>query len=324
MKKKMLSLICGVLSLSSFAHEKGQIKIYDAQFVPQILNMFKPGKLVLVDGQSQTLLVSNNAKILHKNLSKVRNYFYEEFGRKSWNNKGSPILASVNMNRYSLIDLLGTRQNAAWSGERFLFGAGRKDGLDDFEKALDVVAHEYTHAVIQTSSNLEYKGESGALNEHLADVFGMVINNKNNPYLTNPYSIGSSILHGEYAKKYSALRDMMDPKKGLDPQPEHMDDLKTKPFNIYAKGCVASNANDLCGVHVLSGIPNKAAALIMSSIGVDETSKLYYKVMTKGLSEKSEFKDLRIALMKECQNLSSDVCDIVDDALNSVGITAEN
>ncbi len=315
----MISILLGALSINIFAGEKGVIKIYDATLVPQVVNMFYTGKLVLVNGEPQSLFVSENATILNRNLTKVRNFFYNEFERKSWDNKSSDIKASINLNLFTIYDLLGSRQNAAWTGKRFVFGAGSTNGLDNFEKALDVVAHEYTHAVIETSSNLEYQGQSGALNEHLADVFGVIINNRHNHNIKNPYTIGSNILFGEYAKLH-ALRDLMDPSKSLDPQPDHMNDLKSGPFSKFDENCVPQVANDQCGVHILSGIPNKAAALIMSSIGIDEASKLYYNVMTKRLKPKSQFKDLRNALMLECQNLSSDVCDIVDEALNSVGI----
>nr|MBA2404823.1 M4 family metallopeptidase [Bdellovibrionales bacterium] len=217
------------------------------------------------------------------------------------------------------LDITGQRQNAAWAKTRFLFGAGKKNGLDGMVNAIDVVGHEYTHAVIQTSSNLKYEGQSGALNEHLADVFGAIINiNYNNP--SNPYLIGSSILHGEYAAKAEALRDMMDPAKGLSPQPAHMKELESAPFNKFAAGCVATGENDRCGVHILSGIPNRMSALVISVIGAEKSAKLFYNVMTQRLSENSNFADYRVALMEECKSISKETCEIVDDALSNVGM----
>ena len=37
---------------------------------------------------------------------------------------------------------------------------------DPIVKAYDVAGHEFTHAVTSSESNLEYYGESGAINEH--------------------------------------------------------------------------------------------------------------------------------------------------------------
>ena len=320
MKLRGVVLALACLSTSAFANENGTIKIYDAEFVPQIINMFKPGRLVLENGEKKTLIIPRTARILNTNLEKVRDFYAEEFLRKSWDDKGSPILASVNLNRFTFWDLLGSKQNAAWTKTRFIFGAGSKKGLDNFEKALDVVGHEYTHAVIQTTSNLKYEGQSGALNEHLADVFGIIINYRHNRNLSNPYLIGATVLYGEYAKKASSLRDMMDPSKGLSPQPGHMKELKVGRFAKYGEGCKSTGSNDNCGVHTLSGIPNKMSALVMSVVGIEESSELFYNVMTKRLTENSQFSDYRAALMEECKSQSSDICAIVDDALSSVGI----
>ena len=319
---KLSGLLLGLAALSSsaFAHDNGTIKIYDAKFLPQIVSLLKPGNLVLEDGQKKSLLLPKTAKILNENLEKTRDFFAEEMGRKSWDDKGSDILASLNVNRYTVLDLLGSKQNAAWAKTRFMFGAGSAKGLDNFEKALDVVAHEYTHAVIQTTSNLTYEGQSGALNEHFADVFGSIINQVNNPNLSNPYLIGSTVLFGEYAEKAHALRDMMDPLKGLSPQPAHMIHLMIPPFDKFNETCQPTSDNDRCGVHVLSGIPNRMSALVMSKIGPQESAKLFYGVMTKRLSAKSNFADYRVALMEECKSLSSDTCSIVNDALKAVGL----
>ncbi len=319
MKLSYLALGFTLLVQSAIANENGTIKIYDARFLPQIISLLRPGILVMEDGEKKALLLPKTAKSLNDNLEKVRDYYAEEFERKSWDNKGSPIQASVNVSKFTLYDFFGTKENAAWVETRFIFGAGDKKGLDNFEKALDVVGHEYTHAVIQTTSNLKYRAQSGALNEHLADVFGIIINMRhNNP--KNPYLIGNTILFGEYAERAHALRDMMDPSKGLYAQPGHMNDLKLPRYQKLGTGCIPNEDNDNCGVHVLSGIPNRMAALVISVIGPEEAGKLFYAVMTKRLSENSDFKDYRIALKKECQNLSSDTCTIVEEALKAVGM----
>lgn len=314
----LLTLVC--LSTSVLAHEHGTIKIYNAKFLPNVFSKLTPGHLVLKDGASKTLLPSKNARVLNQNLEKTRDFFAQELGRKSWDNKGSDILAIINVNFFNLIDPHRTRQNAAWVETRLYFGSGSAQGLDNFEQALDVVAHEYTHAVIQTSANLIYEGQSGALNEHLADVFGSIINQVYNPQLTNPYQIGATVLNGKLAKAASSMRDMMNPALGLPSQPEHMNDLFNFRYFDFIYQCTPTDANDHCGVHYLSGIPNKMAAIVMSKIGPHEAAKLFYGVMTKRLHRTSNFADYRVALMQECEALATDTCSIVDDALTAVGI----
>lgn len=313
----MMALAC--FTTSSFA-ENGTIKIYDAKFAPEILIFFKSGKLVLDDGKKVGLFVSKDARAAHDNLTKVRDFYSEKFSRNSWDNKGADILAAVNVNKFfSPLDLTGQRQNAAWAETRFLFGAGSRNGIDNMVNALDVIGHEYTHAVVQTTSNLNYEGQSGGLNEHLADVFGVLINiHYNNP--EKPYLVGATILNGKYAEKAEALRDMMHPERGLSPQPTHMRDLELPRFVAFKEGCVSTKENDNCGVHDLSGIPNRMAALVISKIGISEAGNLFYNVMTKRLRPESKFADYRVALMEECKTMASDTCTIVDSALKAVGI----
>jgi Zn-dependent metalloprotease len=64
--------------------------------------------------------------------------------------------------------------NAFWNGQAMFYGNG--DGaFQPLARGLDVAGHEMSHGVIQSTANLEYQGESGALNESFADVFGVLI-----------------------------------------------------------------------------------------------------------------------------------------------------
>lgn len=67
--------------------------------------------------------------------------------------------------------------NAYWDGDgHMVFGGGDGEIFDDFTKDLDVIGHELTHAVTQYTANLEYSHQSGALNESMSDVFGILSN----------------------------------------------------------------------------------------------------------------------------------------------------
>lgn len=336
MKEWTLLTFLSVFSLSAFA--QGNIKIYDANKMLGLGAITKKGKLVITDGKPAVRNVSPNALLLAEQFKKIQSYFTQNHNRNSWDGKGADIEATVNIR--GIIGLLGLKQNAAWLGDtanreengdipagsaaglegldnRFLFGKGSRNGLDNFEKALDVIGHEYTHAVIETSSNLRYKGQSGALNEHLADVFGVLINRQfNQP--KNPYLIGAIVLPS--TAKAEALRDMEYPEKGLVKQPGHMDDLKKEIYKKYGPDCVAAKQNDFCGVHILSGIPNRMATVVLKSVSTEEATVLFYNVMTKRLSRDSQFADYKKALREECVQVSSQTCDAVERGLELVGL----
>lgn len=64
-----------------------------------------------------------------------------------------------------------------YSGSVFmLIGDGKIDGeLYQPARALDVIAHEYQHAVTVFAADLTYMNDSGALDEAFSDVFGMLV-----------------------------------------------------------------------------------------------------------------------------------------------------
>jgi len=57
---------------------------------------------------------------------------------------------------------------------QMVFGDGG-DFIGNFTAALDVIGHEITHAVTEHTTPLRYWGQSGALNEHVSDTFGIMI-----------------------------------------------------------------------------------------------------------------------------------------------------
>lgn len=309
-----------VWSALSLSHDAaGAIKIYDASVSIVIPNPLFKGVLVLDDGKPTLrgrLILGQEAKDAHSSFDNVREFYSEQFGRESWDDNGADIVASVNAQRISFIDPLGQKQNASWMApwKMFTFGAGG-DLLDDFTKALDVVGHEYTHAVVSSSSNLEYVHESGALNEHLADVFGVMIEQKyQNP--VNPFLLGDTVLRGELSK-YPALRDMLNPAKGVSEQPGHVNEIEAE----FGPNCQATMNNDNCGVHILSGIPNRASALMIQALGWEKLYPLFYQVMTVRLRANSKFSDYKDQMLAECDaTMSAFECEQVRESLAAVGL----
>ncbi len=235
----------------------------------------------------------------HYNTSVAYNYYSTTFQRKAIDDKNGVI--------NSIIHVTSNGQgmdNAFWNGGGKVMIYG--DGLNDFKPlagGLDVAGHEMTHGVTENTANLVYQAQSGALNESMSDVFGVMID-------------PSNLLLGEQVVKNgkSCLRDMLFPNNptGLAHQPKHMNE-----FNNL------NNNQDNGGVHVNSGIPNRAAAILIVALGRDKTQKMYYRALTNYLTRNSQFLDCRRAVVSSAKDLfgaTSNESLTAGFAFDSVGI----
>src|SRR5690606_38689670 len=142
----------------------------------------------------------------------------------------------------------------------------------------------------------KYEGQSGALNEHLADVFGAVIEFSYEQG-SRPFLIGDTVLRGNLAQKADALRDMERPHLGVDWQPGHVSEIP----DALGPGCVAGLGNANCGVHIRSGVPTRMSSLVIRALGRDKSARLFYRVMTARLRADSDFVDSANPLVAEGQ-----------------------
>jgi Zn-dependent metalloprotease len=198
--------------------------------------------------------------------------FYEQvFGRNSIDGAGLPLLGVVHYDR--------DYDNAFWDGSRMIFGDGDGELFVRFTRSLDVIGHELTHGVTEQEAGLEYQGESGALNESISDVFGSLVKQHRLDQTAEQadWLIGAEIRGPQFHG--SALRSMTapgtaydDPVLGRDPQPAD-----------YA-GFVHTT-EDSGGVHINSGIPNRAFYLVASALGGnawDAPGRIWYEALTNG------------------------------------------
>lgn len=197
----------------------------------------------------------------------VRDFFKQVLNRDSIDNSGMDLILNVHHGvKY---------MNAFWDGDEMTFGDGDGNIFVNFADSLDVIAHELAHGVTQFTAGLEYKNQSGALNESFSDVFGSAITQFANGETadTADWLIGDEImgpqLYGE------ALRSMKEPGTaynnslmGKDRQPAHMKDY-------YA------GTQDNGGVHINSGIPNKAFYLTSMDIGTDKAVLIWYTALQR-------------------------------------------
>jgi Zn-dependent metalloprotease len=239
---------------------------------------FLPGTLVRREGGRTTRDPAVNEAY---NYSGVTYDFYKKlFNRNSLDDKGMTLISSVH---------LGVNyNNAFWNGEQMAYGDGDGDVFIRFTRSLDVVGHELTHGVVSHTSNLEYINESGALNEHFADVFGSLVKQWKRkqtvtradwligPDIMGPGTTATSLRTFKAERAYEN-----DPLLGTDPQPKH---LKNK-----YKGSADSG-----GVHINSGIPNHAFYLVAMSLGGrawERAGKIWYKTLL-ALHTTSDFKQM--------------------------------
>ncbi len=236
-------------------------------------------RLELVRKEGDPPIKDADANAVYDNGGIVRDYFKTVLGWNSIDNSSLDLVSNVHYNvKYN---------NAFWDGGQMIFGDGDGTNFKNFARALDVTAHELTHGVVQYTANLEYKGQSGALNEHFADVFGSAIKQhflKQNE-MTGNWLIGETCLSGRFDGK--AIRSMKAPADTTIVMMAQPDSMNT----IY-KG-----TSDNGGVHINSGIPNHAFYLAAMGIGTQNAAFLWFEAL-KILKPTSKFKDLYKALTK--------------------------
>jgi len=241
----------------------------------------------------------------HYNGGITYEYFLNTHGRNAIDNMGSTIISIVHVTSEGQ-----PMDNAYWNSKIMAYGDGDQS-FNPLAGALDVTGHEMTHGVIERTVGLEYKFQSGALNESLADVFGAMIDRED-------WLMGEDIVKpGVFAS--GAMRNLLDPHNGGTSindngwQPAHMDEFLNLTLD-----------QDNGGVHVNSGIPNRACALIGEAIGKEKTEKIYYRVMdARYLNSQSQFIDMRLGVIQAATDLygeNSTELTAVKDAFDTVGI----
>lgn len=237
----------------------------------------------------------------HAYAARVYDFFKSNFGRNSIDGRGMAIRSTTH---YST-----NYNNAFWNGSQMVYGDGDGTTFTAFSGDLDVIGHELTHGVTENTANLEYYGQSGALNEAISDMFGNTIESKN-------WMIGDAI----YTPRVSgdALRYMDNPERG--DQPSRMDDF-------------VNTSADNGGVHTNSGIPNKSFYLLaqggtfdgvsVTGIGRSQAIQIVYRALNYYLTSTSDFSDYRSAMIQASTDLygaSSAQTTAVKNSLSAVGI----
>jgi Zn-dependent metalloprotease len=201
-------------------------------------------------------------------LGATYDFFWQVYERSSLDGEGLPLQATVHFGK--------EYDNAFWDGERMVFGDGDGHFFNRFTIALDVIGHELAHGITEKEAQLIYLYESGALNESLSDVFGSLVKQWRRSETVDQadWLIGAGLFTSNV--QGVALRSMKapgtafdDPVLGRDPQPA---DMRHFVYTFEDNG----------GVHINSGIPNRAFYLVAAELGGyawDKAGRIWYETL---------------------------------------------
>jgi Zn-dependent metalloprotease len=272
-------------------------QIHDAQNGAEL-----PGVLVRTAGEAEVADVTVNeaATGIIESLA-----LFADLGRDSFDDQGATVVATVHYEQ--------DYDNAFWDGTQLVFGDGDGEVFERFTKPIDVIGHELTHAVTQHTADLTYQGQSGALNESVSDVFGACIKQR---YLgQDAASADWLVAEGIFLPGINgrALRSMSEPGTAYD------DPAIGKDPQVGSMADYVETTDDSGGVHINSGIPNRAFVIAARAIGGESWSgagRIWFATLTSGLDKDSDFATFARSTIAEAGEHAA----TVEDAWTQVGV----
>jgi Zn-dependent metalloprotease len=266
----------GLQELAFLAPPKGQRRtVYDARNATDLPGRKVRGEDDPVSGDAAVNEAFDGAENTYR-------FYADVFARDSIDNQGLELVSTVHYGQ--------DFDNALWNGTQMIYGDGSGTiiAVGALTKAVDVIAHEITHGVTQSTAGLIYRGQSGALSESFSDVLGSLVKQYvlNQTADTADWLIGDGILGS--ALKGRALRSLRAPGNAfeLDRQPDHMRGYVNLPADNNPR-------NDNGGVHINSGIPNRAFYLVATTFGGhawENAGRIWYQTLTEELQADSDFR----------------------------------
>ena len=308
---------------------------YLVAFVPIIPD--ESGKMVYNENGTELELTYQKGPSavvdIHWGMEKTIDFYNEVFERDSYDDEGSPVLNLIFLQESSdeertLIDT--SLENASAFGVPpfpMVYGMGNNTMTPCVE--LSVMAHEFSHLVTNTTSNLEYAGESGAINESFSDMMGIsvkkYVKGDQTPWLIG----GDGLMIG-----HSNMRDMANPENSLDGE---LPCSSTYQDDTWADTEDVSEENDYGGVHTNSGVANKWFYLLadgnkgvnndgfeydVNGIGIEKARAIAYRAVVFYASEETQYADFRLCTLQAVDDLYGDGEEkkSVADAWDAVGV----
>jgi Zn-dependent metalloprotease len=268
-QRSVLAKMGGGVLLRVAGHQQMRRIVYDAKHTDYVFSL--PGEPKRYEEDTQDTGDKDVDSCFH-NTGLVYDFYKEVFMRNSIDDNGMAMHSSVHFG----VDF----DNAIWTGNQMVYGDGSNLFLKKGSVAgnLTVTAHELTHGVTDSEANLAYRGQPGALNEHMSDVFAVMCDQWFNKQTVEESSwlIGKDML-----VEGQALRSIKEPGSAYasDKQISHMQD-----YHVGMR------------IHYSSGIPNRAFYLTCKEIGNntyswEKAGKIWYIALKDRLREYSKFQD---------------------------------
>lgn len=270
-----------------------------------------PGTLLFSEGGTST---DTTAVTAYNHAGTTYNYFKNKFNRDSFNNAGAVMTTSVHVGSNYV--------NAYWNGSQTAFGDGDNSQASSLAKDLDVVSHEWGHAVTDYTADMTYSNEPGALNEAYSDIWAASVS----AYATgvvdsNTWKIGE--VCWTPSTSGDALRYMNNPT------------ADGQSYDYYPERYTGTS--DYGGVHLNSGIGNLAYCLlvqggthprsktttVVTGIGVAKAEQIFYRALTTYMTTSTNFQGARTATAQAATDLygaSSNEVTQVHNAWTAVGV----
>jgi len=256
---------------------------------------------------SGTIVVCPNPAIdAHWGLSMTYDYWLNTFGRRGVDNANKRLVNFVNPSHY-LPSLSAARfpNNCSAVGKTgyFFYGMGDHDQYGPLV-CVDVLAHEYTHAVINNNvgHELATTGEGGALNESFADIFACAV--ERYVYGETDWEMTTlAMLDG------SCMRSLKDPKRK---------ERNVRPCPTTYKGELWDFAT--ANVHTNAGVQNYWFYLLVNGgsgtvdnkgvqvyhvegIGFDRAMRIVYNTLVYYVTPSTTYADIRDISLQATRDL---------------------
>jgi thermolysin len=254
------------------------------------------------------------------NVESVQAYYRTVHNRRSYNNASAMLRVNVHYGDEYV--------NAFWNGVNITFGDGDGETANSLA-VMDVLAHEYQHAVTEYTANLIYRRESGALNESFSDIFGTLnefaVQPDGRAYYPGAMPGMADWLTGEDCWiAATALRDMRNPSNVDTVGPDGVQPSRYKGTHWY------TGYGDNGGVHYNCGVQNFFFYLLceggsgvndgitynVPGIGMAAAEKLAYLTLDGYMVPATEFADAREAWLAAASE--TDTTGVTTDAVYNV------